>query len=118
MGSDTMKLKLITVLVMFVISSDGQEEKGNPEQDVKIGENCEYPPSCSVCFDDIANVISLCLDHPEPECMGSILYALSHCPPCLCDILADQIHPDLVPYLCPLCPKLDQCTGPVMEDDL
>ena len=51
-----MKLKLITVLVMFVISSDGREEKGNPEQDVKIGEKCEYPPSCSVCFDDIANV--------------------------------------------------------------
>ena len=40
-----------------------------------------------------------------------VLYPLSRdCPPCLCDILADQIRPDLVHYLCPLCPKLDQCT--------
>ena len=51
-----MTLKLITVLVMFVISSEGKVETFNPEQDVKTGENCEYPPSCSVCFEDIANV--------------------------------------------------------------
>merc|ERR1711974_396576 len=111
MGSDTMTPTLIIVLLaMFFISSNGQMDQLNSEQDVKCDEKCEYPPSCSICFEDIANVISMCFDHPEPECGGSILYALRDCPPCLCDILADQIHPDLVHYLCPLCPKLDQCT--------
>ena len=54
-----MTLKLIIVLAMFVISSNGQVEKLTPEQDVKIGggEKCEYPQSCSNCFEDIANVI-------------------------------------------------------------
>merc|ERR1711971_258461 len=110
MGSDTMTLTQIIVLAMFFISSNGQVEKLSPEQDVKCGEKCEYPPSCENCFQDIANVISMCFDHPEVECGGSILYALRDCPPCLCDILADQINPDLVHYLCPLCPNLDQCT--------
>lgn len=55
-----MTLKLIIVLAMFVISSNGQVEKLTPEQDVKIGggEKCEYPQSCSNCFEDIANVLS------------------------------------------------------------
>merc|ERR1712083_858762 len=107
--SDTMTRTLIIVLAMFFISSNGQMEQLTPEQDVKSGEKCEYPQSCSTCFEDIANVITMCFDNPEPECVGSILFALRDCPPCLCDILADQIEPDQVHYLCPLCPNLDQC---------
>ena len=56
-----MTLKLIIVLAMFFISSDGRVEKSSPEQDVKTGEaeaeKCEYPQSCSNCFEDIENVI-------------------------------------------------------------
>ena len=52
-----MTLTLILVLAMFFISSNGQVGKLSPEQDVKCGEKCEYPPSCENCFQDIANVI-------------------------------------------------------------
>ena len=54
-----MTLKVIIVLAMFFISSNGQVERLTSGQDVKIGEGekCEYPQSCSNCFEDIANVI-------------------------------------------------------------
>ena len=54
-----MTLKLIIVLAMFFISSDGIVEKSTLEQDVKTGEGekCEYPQSCSNCFEDIENVV-------------------------------------------------------------
>ena len=54
-----MTLTLIIVLAMFFISSDGRVEKSSPEQDVKTGEGekCEYPQSCSNCFEDIENVV-------------------------------------------------------------
>ena len=58
--SDTMTLTLILVLAMFFISSNGQMEQLSPEQDVKSAEKCEYPQSCSICFEDIADVIFAC----------------------------------------------------------
>ena len=60
-----MRLTLTTVLAMFVISSHGQVEKLTPEQDVKCDEKCEYPQSCSDCFEDIANVIFACIHTHE-----------------------------------------------------
>ena len=54
-----MTLTLILVLAMFFISSNGQMDQLSPEQDVKCGEKCEYPQSCSTCFEDIADVILL-----------------------------------------------------------
>ena len=40
----------------------------------------------------------------------------SDCPPCLCDILASQIAPDLVHYICPVCPHLKECNWHLQDD--
>merc|ERR1711962_1312165 len=104
MGSNKMTLRLMIVIGILLTFCYGEADRG------RTSEECEYPDSCSKCFEDIGNVISLCLDHPDPPvCLGSIIMATSDCPPCLCDILATQIPPDLVHYLCPFCPNLQEC---------
>merc|ERR1719450_1229156 len=104
-----MTLRVILLGLLLTISSCQGES--NYQQDVTLPDECEYPASCSTCFEDIGSVISMCFDHPDPPvCLGSIIMASSDCPPCLCDMIASQIMPDLVHYLCPVCKNLAECT--------
>merc|ERR1711936_25983 len=108
MGSNNMTLRLMILLGILLTFCFG--DVYNQQATDRISDECEYPDSCTNCFEDIGNVISLCFDHPDPPvCLGSIIMTTSDCPPCLCDILATQIAPDLVHYLCPFCPHLQEC---------
>merc|ERR1712133_234821 len=67
---------------------------------------CDYPEECT---QDIENIIVYCIDSLDPRCLGAIIYAHQHCSACLCRIVANEIDPELIMYLCPLCPKLSEC---------
>merc|ERR1719153_755096 len=71
------------------------------------------PPNCEQCADDVENVIHFCFPYVlvDPECMGALTYAARSCRLCLCDVLDQELPPDLDEQICPFCPELAVCTN-------
>merc|ERR1711860_295019 len=77
------------------------------------------PPVCEECQADVVEILENChapLELP-PECTGALIFAFISCRDCMCEVVTDEMSPELAKLLCPLCVNLEICSAYQIEGE-